>query len=836
MEARWASIFYLNNLLGIEKIKLKCLCNINFYFLNESEVDFMSYDLFPHNQKVFDMAMTAFKNTNKVAIVQATGTGKGFLAGAFINGPFKRAKTLILAPNNDILLNYTKSLGVQESERVKKMTYSKLLSLYKLDNETFLKIANIVDFVIVDEFHRLGAEKWGESTKELIEITANRGKFVLGLTATPVRYNDLSVMSNNIFESLSDEEKYKLKKARNMVDELFGGNIVQGITLEEAVFAGVLPSFKYILGSFGYDSAIAEARERITEMYETNNYLRYSKKMSKVENLLKQLETKYGSEDENLRKLVEPEVKRLVSNQKWIVFCDSKEQLEDIDVRMGYWFGMNINQYYRTKKVSQDCLNIYQVHSGLNNIENMENLSKFYDVQEGMHIIKCIGKLTEGAHVPNVTGIIMLRNTLSPIVYLQQIGRALSAGNKNMPIIFDFVGNIENISKVAKGADEYVNSIKKSANILNDLNAGKISPVFLTSQELGFYRKDKGREPKIVIKDTVVNISRLFDDIEDILHISSSIQWSEEQINILKKYYPYGGAKVVQKQLELRTFSRTEEAINAKARDLGLPTFDKKRNIMKLNEDNTLEWTPEEDDLIIEAFNGASPEKFSFIATDLHAHHMANRKPEAIIYRLHHIREGRRSVENKNRVYPNNGKRWTKDELYTLKYDALHGIPKDRTAYELGRSPEAILSKGQEIGVYRQKRNLTDLKSWSKEDEDFLYENYHNIDKRILADTLGVTVSSLDKKYRRIRLSRQGEYRMQQINQKSVIKEWSYYEDSTLSNCIQRNLSWEETCGVMQKTGRTPKEIIQRLKYFHNNFGDKYPELWKSDAEFRKLL
>lgn len=38
--------------------------------------------------------------------------------------------------------------------------------------------------------------------------------------------------------------------------------------------------------------------------------------------------------------------------------------------------------------------------------------------------------LNEGIHVDDVDGVILLRPTVSPIIYLQQIGRALSAGNK----------------------------------------------------------------------------------------------------------------------------------------------------------------------------------------------------------------------------------------------------------------------------------------------------------------------------------------------------------------------------------------------------------------------
>lgn len=53
--------------------------------------------------------------------------------------------------------------------------------------------------------------------------------------------------------------------------------------------------------------------------------------------------------------------------------------------------------------------------------------------------------LNEGIHVDDVDGVILLRPTVSPIIYLQQIGRALSAGSKNQPVIFDLVNNFDSL-------------------------------------------------------------------------------------------------------------------------------------------------------------------------------------------------------------------------------------------------------------------------------------------------------------------------------------------------------------------------------------------------------
>lgn len=47
--------------------------------------------------------------------------------------------------------------------------------------------------------------------------------------------------------------------------------------------------------------------------------------------------------------------------------------------------------------------------------------------------------LNEGIHVDDVDGVILLRPTVSPIIYKQQIGRALAAGKEKNAVIFDIV-------------------------------------------------------------------------------------------------------------------------------------------------------------------------------------------------------------------------------------------------------------------------------------------------------------------------------------------------------------------------------------------------------------
>ena len=76
--------------------------------------------------------------------------------------------------------------------------------------------------------------------------------------------------------------------------------------------------------------------------------------------------------------------------------------------------------------------------------ENTKSLKEFrYDNKPA--VMYCVNVLNEGVHVKNIDGVIMLRKTTSPIIYFQQIGRALSfSGRKRQIKIFDLVNNFAN--------------------------------------------------------------------------------------------------------------------------------------------------------------------------------------------------------------------------------------------------------------------------------------------------------------------------------------------------------------------------------------------------------
>lgn len=105
---------------------------------------------------------------------------------------------------------------------------------------------------------------------------------------------------------------------------------------------------------------------------------------------------------------------------------------------------------------------IYRVYS-----ENAESVREFEafenDNSEHLKLLFCIDMLNEGIHINNIDGVILFCPTVSPVVYKQQIGRALSVGTNKKTVIFDVINNFENlysigsIEKEMRQAIEYIN-------------------------------------------------------------------------------------------------------------------------------------------------------------------------------------------------------------------------------------------------------------------------------------------------------------------------------------------------------------------------------------------
>ena len=392
--------------------------------ISDGNVSGISLELFPHNQRAYNAACHLLRKEGKAAIIHPTGTGKSFIAFRLVfDNP--KAAVLWLSPSEYIFRtqveNLKKSLlsgdSVKESpkekmlagdsakenrrkgtelEKVKLlkqvmgnlefMTYSKLMLCTDFNSEKKL------DYIILDEFHRCGAAEWGKGVQRIL-LEYPEAK-VLGLSATNVRYLD---------------------GQRDMAEELFEGCVASKMTLGEAVAAGLLPGPIYVVSMYSCQKELERLEKRIKNGRDPSL-------KRKNEELLEKLRRSLGKAD-GLERVFGKHMKN--RHGKYIVFCSGKGHMEEMVSHVGEWF------FLVDKKP-----HIYQV--ACDNPDARKQFEAFQkDGSSHLKLLFCIDMLNEGVHVEGVDGVILLRPTVSPTLYLQQIGRGLAAGRgkKKQPVV-----------------------------------------------------------------------------------------------------------------------------------------------------------------------------------------------------------------------------------------------------------------------------------------------------------------------------------------------------------------------------------------------------------------
>ena len=351
--------------------------------------------LFEHNETAYISAIQMLTETGKAAVIHPTGTGKSFIAFKLCYDNADK-KICWLSPSEYIFKTQCENLAAAGSavpRNIAFFTYAKLMLMTDAELEEIKP-----DYIILDEFHRCGAEMWGQGVKRLLNLYSDTP--ILGLTATNIRYLD---------------------NRRDMADGL------------DKVFAKHMPK----------------------------------------------------------------------RDGKYIVFCASFDHMNEMADKAKEWFA----------KVDTEP-HIYKAYS--NDPATSKAFSAFKaDVSNHLKLLYSIDMLNEGIHVDDIDGVILLRPTVSPIIYKQQIGRALSAGKKSNPVIFDIVLNIENLYSIGAVEEEmqiataYYRSLGEESSIVND---------------------------SFSIYDEVKDCRELFGRLNDVLTVSWQTMFEQA-----KKYYSENG-------------------------------------------------------------------------------------------------------------------------------------------------------------------------------------------------------------------------------------------------------------------------------------------------------
>ena len=361
--------------------------------------------LFEHNEKAYHAAVRMMEQYGKAAIVHPTGTGKSYIAFKLIEDNPEKV-VIWLSPSEYIFKTQLESLKKNDPgfplSNVHFYTYAKLMCCTQAQLEKIA--AQKPAYIILDEFHRAGAECWGESTVALLKLCPEAK--LLGLTATNIRYLD-----NN----------------RDMAEELFDGHTASDMTLGEAVVRGILPAPKYVTTVYQYQKALAKYQARVDNLRTPGIQDANQKYLDALRRALEQAD--------GLDRVFAHHITN--KSGKYIVFCANKEHMDEMVSHVPEWFA----------GVNPDVV-VYEAYSDDPNTDKAFADFKT-DTSDRLKLLFCIDMLNEGVHVEGISGVILFRPTISPIIYKQQIGRALTAGDNTTPLILDVVNNFEGLTSIS---------------------------------------------------------------------------------------------------------------------------------------------------------------------------------------------------------------------------------------------------------------------------------------------------------------------------------------------------------------------------------------------------
>ena len=456
-------------------------------------------ELYSHNKVTYEKVKSTLACSDKVLITQATSTGKSFITMKLMQEDYKDYKKLYVVPKIAIKDNLTLYPEWVE-HNVDFITYAKLT---RVDIE---EIISSYDVFIFDEVHHAGARLW----RKPVESILLSGKVCIGLTATPLRTDGIDIG--------------KL---------LFEGYVVAGPDVATAINEHIWSDFKYVLTVNKIRERLEAAKKKVEDLPASVDTLN-----------IKTESAGYALTDASsytVRNIVEANNNTVYP--KWLVFCSSISQMNEIDDDINDWF-----QYDRPT--------ILKVDSTMSKSDISKIIYKFNVYTNTKPIVLVsVNILSEGMHLSGVTGMILLRHTESLPMFLQMIGRVMTTNNNIVPVIVDVADNLTMLRRVVSSM------------------AGK-EDIIVKDSDIG---KCKAKPEVIITKELSIQLELLIsmeEFVESIEALDTSTFWSDYELKVLRRYWPDVYSRI----------SKPKAAIRKKAAELGL--------IQKVT------WTVQEDEVL----------------------------------------------------------------------------------------------------------------------------------------------------------------------------------------------------------------------------------------------
>ena len=246
------------------------------------------------------------------------------------------------------------------------------------------------DLIIVDEFHRAGAPQWEARIKRLLD--ENGAAKVVGFSATPERMDGRDMRS------------------------LFYNDVASEMKLSSTIASGLLPLPHYWLGKIEVD-----------ELDESQEFKKGNKKKKLRKRGYPGLAKRHFEAGAGLKEVFrESLIPEKAVHGKFIVFCRTVNNARSLKKASEEWFDW-VDEVHR-----------YEMHT-----KDRDGFSDFVnDGSDSLRLLFVVDMLTEGVHMEDLDGVIMIRPTESERVYYQQLGRALAVTTKREnPVVIDLVSN-----------------------------------------------------------------------------------------------------------------------------------------------------------------------------------------------------------------------------------------------------------------------------------------------------------------------------------------------------------------------------------------------------------
>ena len=352
----------------------------------------MAMQLYKHNQTAYSKAAAMLAETGKAAVIHPSGTGKSFI-GFRLCAAHPESRILWLSPSDFISRAQRESWAAEGGDPLNHVTFLTYAALMRMEQDALSGLHP--DYIVLDRLHSVSADTWQMSVKRLPERFPAAS--ILGLLAADVHDPD---------------------HQRERAAEFFENHIASEMTLGEAIVRGILNPPEYIL-SLCPDQPCLIALEQ------------YEKRVQSAES--KALRDEAGALLDALRRAREQAdgpaavFERYIPDRhgKYIVFTPDSESIQKSVSKAKACLG-RIDPQMHIYAVSSDD------PAADRSVRDFRT-----DVSDRLRLLCCTEALSAGISPSDISGVILLRTTVSPLSYQQLIGRALSVSKTRDPVIFD---------------------------------------------------------------------------------------------------------------------------------------------------------------------------------------------------------------------------------------------------------------------------------------------------------------------------------------------------------------------------------------------------------------